>query len=66
MSPKTFDFELVNQVGHVILNRPDRLNALTFESYAELRDFFLNCGLEVTLERLSSEVKAGRFAPEAM
>ncbi len=40
MKPKTFDFELVNQVGHVILNRPDRLNALTFESYAELRDFF--------------------------
>jgi enoyl-CoA hydratase/carnithine racemase len=40
MSPKNFDFELVNQVGHVILNRPDRLNALTFESYAELRDFF--------------------------
>ncbi len=42
MSPKTFDFELVNQVGHVILNRPDRLNALTFESYAELRDFFFD------------------------
>lgn len=40
MTPTTFDFELINQVGHVILNRPDRLNALTFESYAELRDFF--------------------------
>ena len=40
MKPVTFDFEIKNQVGHVILNRPDRLNALTFESYAELRDFF--------------------------
>ena len=40
MTPTTFDFEMKNQVGHVILNRPDRLNALTFESYAELRDFF--------------------------
>lgn len=40
MTPTTFDFKLINQVGHVILNRPDRLNALTFESYAELRDFF--------------------------
>jgi enoyl-CoA hydratase/carnithine racemase len=42
MSPKTFDFQLINQVGHVVLNRPDRLNALTFESYAELRDFFFD------------------------
>ena len=40
MTPTTFDFEMKNQVGHVILNRPDRLNALTFESYAELLDFF--------------------------
>ena len=40
MTPKHFDFELIDHVGHLILNRPSRLNALTFESYAELRDFF--------------------------
>lgn len=40
MNPTHFDFELIDHVGHVILNRPTRLNALTFESYAELRDFF--------------------------
>ncbi len=28
------------QVGHVTLNRPERKNPLTFESYAELRDLF--------------------------
>ena len=42
MQPKTFEFELENGVGTVRLARPDRLNALTFESYAELRDFFVH------------------------
>jgi len=38
--PEHFSFEVVNRVGRITLNRPDRLNALTFESYLELRDFF--------------------------
>jgi enoyl-CoA hydratase/carnithine racemase len=28
------------QVGVITLNRPERKNPLTFESYAELRDLF--------------------------
>ena len=35
-----FSFECRDGVGSVTLNRPDRKNPLTFESYAELRDLF--------------------------
>lgn len=41
MKPVHFDFEQHDRVGVIKLNRPDRLNALTFESYEELRDFFV-------------------------
>lgn len=42
LSPKTFRFELTSAgVGEITFNRPDRLNALTFGVYEELRDFFL-------------------------
>lgn len=35
-----FNCEITNGVATVSLNRPDRKNPLTFESYAELRDWF--------------------------
>ena len=36
-----FKWEVAGKVGTVTLNRPERKNPLTFESYAELRDLFL-------------------------
>jgi enoyl-CoA hydratase/carnithine racemase len=38
--PKHFLWESSGRVGVVTLNRPERKNPLTFESYAELRDLF--------------------------
>ena len=38
-SPKSFLYEQRDRIGTITLNRPDRLNAITFEVYHELTDF---------------------------
>ncbi len=38
--PQHFKWEVKDRVATVSLNRPERKNPLTFESYAELRDLF--------------------------
>ena len=38
--PKHFKWQVANRVATVTLNRPERKNPLTFQSYAELRDTF--------------------------
>lgn len=40
--PKHFRWQLEGKVATITLNRPERKNPLTFESYAELRDTFRN------------------------
>lgn len=40
IQPETFHFELVRGVATITLDRPQRLNALTFESYKELAESF--------------------------
>ncbi|MEY2953550.1 MAG: hypothetical protein RLZZ401_1637 [Pseudomonadota bacterium] len=49
--PQHFAWHFTGGVGTVTLNRPERKNPLTFDSYAELRDFFTNL-------RYSTDVKA--------
>ncbi|HEX5767498.1 MAG TPA: enoyl-CoA hydratase-related protein, partial [Burkholderiales bacterium] len=39
-TPRHFLWEVQDRVGVITLNRPARKNPLTFDSYAELRDFF--------------------------
>lgn len=39
-TPRHFVWDLEDGVGSVKLNRPERKNPLTFDSYAELRDLF--------------------------
>ena len=38
--PQHFRWQQEGRVGLITLNRPERKNPLTFESYAQLRDFF--------------------------
>ena len=38
--PKHFRWEVQDRVATITLNRPERKNPLTFDSYAELRDLF--------------------------
>jgi enoyl-CoA hydratase/carnithine racemase len=40
LEPKSFLYEVREGVGWITLNRPERLNALTFEVYRELTDMF--------------------------
>ena len=42
MQPKHFLWKADGKVGVITLNRPERKNPLTFESYAELRDLFVS------------------------
>ena len=44
MNPQHFDYDERDGVATIRLNRPERLNALTFDSYAELRDAFRTLG----------------------
>ncbi len=42
--PAHFALAVSGKVATVTLNRPEKKNPLTFESYRELTDFFLACG----------------------
>ncbi|MGI8566124.1 MAG: enoyl-CoA hydratase family protein [Pyrinomonadaceae bacterium] len=49
INPKSFLYEVRDGVAWVTLNRPERLNALTFEVYRELTDTFAALGNEDTV-----------------
>ena len=57
LSPTHFRWSLEDGVGTVTLDRPEKKNALTFDSYAELRDTFVRL-------RSAPEVKAVVFTGE--
>ena len=40
MTPESFRYAEADGIATITLDRPERLNALTFEVYAELRDLF--------------------------
>jgi len=62
-SPKHFLLAVVGGVATVTLNRPERKNPLTFESYRELTDFFRACAMDDEVKTSSSRVQAAISLP---
>ena len=61
MPPKHFLWRTEGRVGVVTLNRPERKNPLTFDSYAELRDFFAALKAENAVKAIVLRGEGGNF-----
>jgi enoyl-CoA hydratase/carnithine racemase len=59
--PENFLWRIEGRVGVITLNRPERKNPLTFESYAELRDLFRRLGAEGTVKAIVITGAGGNF-----
>jgi enoyl-CoA hydratase/carnithine racemase len=59
--PEHFLWRVDDRVGHITLNRPDRKNPLTFESYAELRDLFRTLSYASAVRAVVIEGAGGNF-----
>jgi enoyl-CoA hydratase/carnithine racemase len=60
-SPSHFLWRTEGKVGVITLDRPERKNPLTFESYAELRDFFQDLRKESTVKAIVITGAGGNF-----
>src|SRR5205814_8072693 len=61
-SPRHFLLAVVDGVATVTLNRPERKNPLTFESYRELTDFFRACAMGEEVKTLVVTGAGGNFS----
>ncbi len=61
IQPRHFLWRVEGKVGVVTLNRPERKNPLSFESYAELRDLFLGLEKETTVKSIVITGAGGNF-----
>jgi enoyl-CoA hydratase/carnithine racemase len=61
-SPKHFLLAVVDGVATVTLNRPERKNPLTFESYRELTDFFRACAMDDEVKTIVVSGAGGNFS----
>jgi enoyl-CoA hydratase/carnithine racemase len=59
--PQHFGWKVEGKVGVITLNRPERKNPLTFESYAELRDFFRSLSKEKDVKAIVITGAGGNF-----
>src|SRR6266576_2654554 len=61
-SPKHFLLAVVDRVATVTLNRPERKNPLTFESYRELTDFFRAGAMDDEVKTIVVTGAGGNFS----
>ncbi|HVV43020.1 MAG TPA: enoyl-CoA hydratase family protein [Nitrobacter sp.] len=61
-APKHFLLAVVDGVATVTLNRPERKNPLTFESYRELTDFFRACAFDDEVKAVVVTGAGGNFS----
>jgi enoyl-CoA hydratase/carnithine racemase len=61
IEPKHFLWRAEGKVGVITLNRPEKKNPLTFESYAELRDLFLKLKLDKQIKTVVVTGAGGNF-----
>ena len=59
--PKHFRWRMEDKVGVITLDRPEKKNPLTFDSYAELRDFFGKLGTEASVKAIVLRGAGGNF-----
>ena len=61
IEPKHFLWRIEGKVGVITLNRPERKNPLTFESYAELRELFRGLKEEKSVKAVVISGAGGNF-----
>ncbi|MDP2698284.1 enoyl-CoA hydratase family protein [Thalassospira sp.] len=61
LKPKTFNWRMDGAIAVISLNRPERKNPLTFESYAELRDTFRDLVYADDVKAVVFEPTGGNF-----
>jgi enoyl-CoA hydratase/carnithine racemase len=61
MQPRHFLWRVEGGIGVITLNRPERKNPLTFESYAELRDLFSSLQRESAVKAVVISGAGGNF-----
>jgi len=61
IQPRHFLWRVDGKVGVITLNRPERKNPLTFESYAELRDLFQDLKNESAIKAIVITGAGGNF-----
>ncbi|HWA38519.1 MAG TPA: enoyl-CoA hydratase family protein [Burkholderiales bacterium] len=60
-APKHFQWKVEGKVGVITLDRPEKKNPLTFDSYAELRDFFRSLNREKEIRSIVLTGAGGNF-----
>jgi enoyl-CoA hydratase/carnithine racemase len=61
-TPRHFKLSIAGKVATVTLNRPEKKNPLTFESYRELADFFLAAQKEEAIKAIVVTGAGGNFS----